>query len=484
MLKAQQNKFKDADYYVSRAGQINPSNAEIARLKFEIEKQRKINKANELYSILEEARKNVNNNNCYGAVSLYEKYNSLTTPDKNVLLEEADAYICLKDYTSAINIYNGLLNQSYDYEIAGKKAKVLLWSNDPQKALNEFNALYAKNPEDSEVRMYIGDCYMQMKQYSRARRIYNELLAESPGSRLIQTRLGWLGEGGGSFTSFRFPSYFLVNPETDYYFDNYDFKYSLQGLMLEAGLNNYISLGVSGYRGELDSASSGLNFYTIKGLLTLRFNRIFSMGLSAGKSVFENDQDLVVGSAYLKAQDKDYRIMLDYTSQDAAHVFYSPFLVNVRLRADMIRLSGEYNSESGLMASGYYNYFAVSDDNRGNNLQIRLGKRFGELAAGYEFYYLGFRDSTRLYYTPANFESHSLWGEWFIVDKSENRVTAGGRVGIIPENNFILREAFISARVLLAEHFILQGRITTGSTVRQNLGYSSTSFNVSAYWTF
>ena len=484
MLKAQQSKFRDADYYVSRAGQINPSNTEIARLKFEIEKQRKISQANEIYSILEEARENVNNNNCYGAVNLYEKYNSLTSPDKNVLLEEADAYICLKDYTSAINIYNDLLNQSYDYEIAKKKAKVVFWSNNPREALGDFNSLFAANPRDSEVRMYMGDCYMQLKQYSRARGIYNELIAEYPGSRLIQTRLGWLGEGSGSPLALRFPSYFLINPETDYYFDNYDFKYSLQGLMVEVGLNNYISLGVSGYRGELDSASSGLNFYTIKGLLTLRFARIFSLGVSAGKSVFENDQDLVVGSAYLKAQDKDYYVMLDYTAQDAAQVFYSPFLVNVRLRSDMIRLSGEYNSETGLMASGYYNYFAVSDDNRGNNFQLRLGKRFGELAAGYEFYYLGFRDSTRLYYTPANFESHSLWGQWFIVDNSQNKVTAGGRVGIIPENNFILREAFISARILLAEHFIIQGRITTGSTVRQNLGYSSTSFNISAYWTF
>ena len=49
----------------------------------------------------------------------------------SILLEEADAYVCIKDYQSAINIYNGLLDQQYDYAIAKKRAKVIFWSNDP-----------------------------------------------------------------------------------------------------------------------------------------------------------------------------------------------------------------------------------------------------------------------------------------------------------------------------------------------------------------
>ncbi len=484
MLKSQQNKFNDAEIYVSRAENINPSDVEIARLKFEINKQKKISEANNIYSILEAARNKVSEKDCYAAIALYKEYNSLTSPAEEILLEEADAYLCLKDYESAVKIYDNLLDQSYDYMIAKKKAEAIFWSRDPLQALTEFSKLHAVNPEDSEVRMYIGDCYMQLKQYSKARGIYNELLAESPGSKLLETRLGWLGEGNGNFISFKFPSYFLVNPEAGYYFDNYNFKYSLQGLMLEAGLNNYISVGVSGYRGEIDSASSGLNFYTLKGQLSVRFNKIFSSGLSAGKTFFENDQDVVVGSAYLKAEEKSFTIKLDYNSQDAAQIFYSPFLVNSRLKVDMLRLSGEYLGESGLMSSGYYSYYLVSDKNRGNNLQLRLGKKFGELAAGYEYYYLGFKDSSRLYYTPENFESHSLWGEWFIIDNKNNELKAGGKIGIIPENNFILREAFVSARFLLAEHFTLQGRLSTGSTVRQNTGYSSTSFNISAYWVF
>ncbi len=297
MLKSQQNKFNDAELYVSRAENINPSDLEIARLKFEIDKQKKLNEANDIYSVLESARNKISEQDCYAAIKLYNKYNSLTSPAREVMLEEADAYLCVKDYLSAIRIYDNLLDQSFDYNIAKKKAEAMLWNNDPGQALTEFNKLYAYKPEDSEVRMYTGDCYMQLKQYSKARKIYNDLLDESPGSRLIETRLGWLGEGNGSFVSFKFPSYFLVNPETDYYFDNYNFKYSLQGLMLEAGINNYLSFGVSGYRGEIDSASSGLNFYTLKGHLSARFNKIFSTGVAAGKTLFENDQEVVVGSA-------------------------------------------------------------------------------------------------------------------------------------------------------------------------------------------
>jgi len=484
MLKSLQNKFKDAEFYVSRAENINPSDIEIARLKFEIDKQKKLNEADDIYSILEAARDKISEKDCYAAIDLYKKYNSLTSPSKEILLEEADAFLCMKDYQSAIRIYDNLLALSYDYNIAKKKAEVIFWDNNPLRALNEFTKLYAENPQDSEVRMYIGDCYMQLKQYSDARKIYNDLLDESPGSRLIETRLSWLGGENGNFMSFKFPSYFLVNPEVGYYFDNYNFKYSLQGLMFEAGINNYLSAGLSGYRGEIDSAASGLNFYTLKGHLSIRFNKLFSLGLSAGKTFFENDQDLLVGSAYLKAEEKTFAIKLDYNSQDAAQILYSPFLVNSRLKVDMLRLSGEYLGESGLLSSGYYSYYFVSDKNRGNNLQFRLGKKFGELAAGYEYYYLGFKDSSRLYYTPENFESHSLWGEWFIIDNKNNELKAGGKIGIIPENNFILREAFVSARFLLAEHFTLQGRLSTGSTVRQNTGYSSTSFNISAYWVF
>jgi tetratricopeptide (TPR) repeat protein len=446
MLKSQQNKFKDAEYYASLAGEINPLNIGIARLKFEIDKQEKINKANELYSILEEARQKVTRKDCYGAVNLYEKYNSLTLPDENILLEEADAYLCLKDYYSAIKIYDNLLNQSYNYDIAKKRAKVIFWSNDPQKALNEFDRLYAQNPGDSEVRMYIGDCYMQLKQYGNARKIYNDLLVEAPGSKLIQTRLGWLGEESGNFLSFRFPAYFLLNPEANYYFDNSDFKYSIQGLMFETGINNYLSIGISGYTGELDSASSRLSLYTVQGLFSIRFSKIFSTGLSAGKTFFENNEDIIIGSAYFKAEEKNYLVKLDYLNQDAAQLFYSPFLVNQRLKVDMVRLSAEYCAESGLIAMGYYNFYAVSDKNRGNNLQFRLGKRFDDFAAGYEFYYLGFKDVSSLYYSPEKFESHSIWGEWFIIDNKINELKLGGKIGIIPENNFIPREAYINAR--------------------------------------
>ncbi len=254
--------------------------------------------------------------------------------------------------------------------------------------------------------------------------------------------------------------------------------------MLETGFNNYISIGFSAQRGELDSASLRLNFYTAKGLLSLRLGRIFSMGLSVGETFFENNEKETIGSAFLKAEEKNYNLTLDYNLQDAAQVLYSPLLVYRRLRTNLVRLSGEYRSESGLLASGYFSYYFVSDHNQGRNLQLRIGKRFGELAAGYEFYYLGFNDSTRLYYTPSDFESHSLWGEWFIVDNKENEVKLGGKVGLIPENNFILREAFLSARVLLAEHFTLQGRLSMGSTIRQTTGYRSASFNIAAYWTF
>ena len=54
MLKFQQNDFKNAGYYASRANDINPSSLEVARLKFEIGRQEGINRQNENYLILQD----------------------------------------------------------------------------------------------------------------------------------------------------------------------------------------------------------------------------------------------------------------------------------------------------------------------------------------------------------------------------------------------------------------------------------------------
>lgn len=484
MLKFQKNDLKNAYYYASLAGNINPVSSEIARLKYEINSQQGLNKQNELYLILDEARRKADAKDCYGAVRLFEKYNDLTSPDKNILIEEADAYVCSKDYDAAIKIYDKLLRWNYDYGIDKQRAKVILWSGNSLEALKEFQRLYASHPDDSEIKMYLGDAYFQLKQYTDSKRIYDELYLEYPGSKLIQTRLGWFGGEGENFFTFRLPSYFMINPEGSYYFDNFDFQYSLQGLSVEAGLNSYISIGFSGSRGEIDSSGTGLTFYTAKALLSLRFNKIFSSGLSIGKTYFDTEENILIGSAYLKADAKNYNFGVEYVSQDAAQIFYSPFLVSKRLKVDLLKFSGDYRSESGLLASGIFNYYFVSDRNSGSNLLFRLGKKFDELAAGYEFYFLGFKNYTRLYYSPGNFESHSLWGEWSIIENGEDELKIGGKVGIIPDDNFILREIFASAKFLLTRHFALLGKISTGSTVRENLGYSSTSFFASAYWTF
>jgi hypothetical protein len=213
-------------------------------------------------------------------------------------------------------------------------------------------------------------------------------------------------------------------------------------------------------------------------------SKIISSGLSIGKTFFDNKYDLLVGGAYIKAETKIYDLRLDYISQDAAMIFYSPYLINHRLKVDNVKFTGDYHSASGLLVSGIYSYYFVSDGNKGNNFQFRLGKKFDEIAAGYEFYFLGFKDSSKLYYSPESFESHSVWGEWFMIDNGREELKLGGKIGIIPENNFILREAFISAKFMLEDHFALQGRISTGSTVREKLGYSATSFYITAYWTF
>ncbi len=367
----------------------------------------------------------------------------------------------------AVKIYRSLLSTGGDYEIEKRLAKAYLWGGDSLAALNEFRKLNRKNPQDIETKLFLGDAYLKAGQLQNARIIYEELLLKSPDSHIIKIRLGWLG-GSDKFSFENFPTYIQLIPRALYFTDNTDFSYSNVSLGFDLGVTRYLAFGFLGSRGKLASGTEDLRFNQIKGIGYIKFNDIFSGSAGFGQTYFVNELKENIIELSLSAQKKNVfsvSVLMNYS--DAAFILYSPFLVNKRLNAYHFSFVGEYQFKNNLIVSGKYSYIDVSDSNSGNQLMVRLGKVFEpEITAGYEYFFYTFETQTQIYWSPSNFESHSIWADWILYKDEAVDFTIGGKVGLIPKNDYLLSEFYAAFNYKIIKTLLLQTRFTTGSSSR------------------
>jgi tetratricopeptide (TPR) repeat protein len=484
LLMVQTNELTHAEEYFSKLQELKPDNNEILKLQRMIETRKKVNKEAELYKLVEKAREYLFNKECEKAIEQFKIYLSDENANTEVRKELADAYLCKGDFQSAISIYDKMiLERPDDYTNIKQRAKLYLWSEDYSRALDEFIKLSRMNSDDAEVKLLLGDSFAAVKDYKNAKQIYKELLDFSPSSYIINQRLIWIE--GPSYRS-GFPTYTMLTPDFNYYTDNFDFLYSTYGLRFDLGVTDFLTLGISGYAGVLGSESVINNISIFKGNIFTRFSDVVSATAALGSTFFPEDEDNLLAEISLKAErPKQYSFSANFYSMDAAQILYSPFLVDTRLRSNYFLLLGDYLIKTSWKFSGSYEFITVSDDNKANRLQLRFGKVFDKVVGvGYEYYYLDFRNQSNLYWSPGNFESHSIWVDWEVAGGSDVNANLGGRIGYIPSDNFILREFYGLANFLLADSFTLQGRLTFTTTAQSGKGYTSTSFSLSAFWNF
>ena len=480
----QNNQLADAEKYLGELSQLNSKDPEYLKLTYMMETQKKINEDAELFRIAENARENLFNKNCDEAIKLFNLYLSDANAKPEVRKELAQAYVCKGDYETAISIYNSLLLETPDdYLIAKERAKLFLWSKNYSMALDEFIKLNRIDPDDAEVKLLLGDSYAGLRDFDKAKEVYEELLAISPSSPMLIERLGWIE--GPSYQS-GFPVYTMLTPDFNYFTDNFDFLYSTYGLRFDLGITNYLTIGASAYGGILSSDSVTNNISIYKGSIIGRFSKTVYATASLGSTLFPNDENQLLAEVTLKAeQPRVYSFSANFYSMDAAQLLYSPNLVDTRLRSNYYLLMGDYIIKSGWKFAGAYAFITVSDDNKANRLQLRFGKIFDKVVGvGYEYYYYDVKNQTNLYWSPENFESHSIWTDWEIVNDADVTANIGGRLGYIPSDEFILREFYGITSVKLADSFTIQGRLTFSTTAQSGKGYTSTSFGLSAFWSF
>jgi tetratricopeptide (TPR) repeat protein len=490
-LKYQTQQFTSAEAIINQIEKIDPANADTKELKYNLVIQKKQYEEAEQFKLLQQARNSLNEKKCADAVNLFKEYLSKAESNEKVKLELANAYVCSNDYPNAINIYSKFLNEKYDYELAKQRAKLYFWSGDSLNALKEFKSLNSQNKEDAEVKLYLGDSYFQMKDYQNAKKLYSELSAQSPSSKLIETRLSWLYQDSdvdGSFSSFinNFPSYTLITPEVNYFKDNLSFKYDLLGLRAEIGAAKYLSIGGSIYRGNVSSDSSKLNFYTYLGSLVIFPTKLLTASFSFGQTEYQDNRKQNISEVTLKSEVADrYSLIGRYRLSDAAQTLYSPFLIDTSLNVTEYSFEGSYFTPSQIILSAQYSYSKISDGNNGKELILRIGKKFSsEFVAGYEYNNLDYDFETPLYYSPNNFESHSLWADYNIIRDEVIDFFIGGKVGLVPNNDFLVKEFNSKLSLKLFESFTLQGQLVFSENSREEVIYRSTSIYVSAFWLF
>ncbi|MEO8231093.1 MAG: tetratricopeptide repeat protein, partial [Ignavibacteriota bacterium] len=477
------NNVSEAENLISEISLIDSTSEKYVMLNSDVENLKTQNELAKNYKILEEARVFSANKNYDSSIKSFKEYLINDPENKSVKLELADVYIANSELNKSIKIYDELLKSGSDYEIEKQRAKVYLWKSDSLSALQEFKKLNQKNSEDVETKMLLGDSYLQNGQVQNARNIYENLLIKSPDSHILKMRLGWLG-GSDKFSFDRFPTFIQLIPRASYFTDNTDFSYLNYGVGFDLGVTNFLTLGFSGSRGKLSSEVNDLRFNQIKGSAYIKLNETFSASGSFGQTFFVNDLKENIIELSLIAQKKNIFNVTGFLNySDAAFILYSPFLVNNRLNVYQFGLNGEYKFKNGLIVSGKYFYIDVSDNNSGNQFVARLGKVFeSNITAGYEYYFYSLKVGTPLYWSPKNFESHSLWAEWILYQDEVFKFDIGGKVGLIPQNDFVVSEFYASFSYQIIKNLLFQTRYSTGSSFKSGVGYRSNSIQASLIW--
>jgi len=447
------------------------------------------------------------NNDSTKAIQEFDNLSKISPDDDEARLFLADMYALANQLSKAEEIYRGLKSKAQDEnqkELIDQKLVFLgeYYVKDKkldkaEEIFNEMNNTIS-NPDLKKYlnqrRLYLGDAYVMAERYGDAKSIYKDLLesaVDTSEQRMVKERISWLPPSGigrglssiGNFFLLFLPTNVGLLPFSSFYLDNQKFQFWNYGMRLDAGFIGFLSVGASWARTNLSNSIINRDFTQFKGLAAIFFSQYISLTGSYGVLNIFGEPDRKIGDAALRyAKQDEFSFILSYENNDARMILYSPNLIPFRINANYYRLNAFYNYRNLVRFSGYYNYFNLGDNNEGNDLQIRLGKRFLENGIfGYEYYFSDFAFISSFYYSPQNFDSHNLWTEWNWAYK-KYKIRVGGKIGYVPSVDFIISEIFGEVTYNPIASLILTGRLGYGNSFRYDSSYKNYSASIIAYW--
>jgi Flp pilus assembly protein TadD len=517
-LLIRDRKFPEGLAKIEEARKIDPTNKAVENAQNFYDVRLALEEDVKNFEILSDARKIAESGDCKASQAKYEEYFSkIKQPSKIEMMEYADVVGCAGDWNKSKGLYQNLLAQEYDYDVSLQLAKATMWSGDSTGALPMFEKLVKEDTTNYDARLFMAEDLEKMEQRDRAKDILDTLLittVDTTKREIVRKRLGWLLAGaprGGNFWSglSHFPSYVRLVPSGFHYSDNQNLRVTSGGLLMELGLFQYLGIGASIKRTYLKGTSNSSNLYYTQYYAGLPGDYTVSSSMTAFKwHVFlYPTQNLYAtagfgtlsyqGVARRNVMDATVRwekknkalMMLSYEKSDAMSFVYSARLVynnlaGTRYNADNYLFNYEYHFSPILKVSGHFQYLSLSDGNQGNDIIVKLGRKFAEgVTGGYEYDMTNYSRSSAYYYAPQHFEAHSLWGEYEYPYDEDLTFTIGGKLGYVPSSDFIIKE--LNGRLLYKpiDSFVLSLTAALGESSRDDTSYKYVSAYFSVYYT-
>jgi tetratricopeptide (TPR) repeat protein len=481
----------EAERYLNMAKLINPDSKEVEAVENHINTRALVEKEREILSMRAEAGKLHDSGKFEAAADKYDQIMAkLDNPEKNILLEYAAYNTDAKRYKAAIKTYDRILQMGPDFDVASLRAVNYLAAGDTSKAVEELNVLKTERPYDFSANFYIGDIYERMKKNDDAINLYESMIdansknlanLDSSQISVFQTRLGYLKSGNQYGTAFM--GNLSLSPFAAFYSDNQNFHLSIFGGRIETGVIKFLSIGASFARYNITSLAEQRNLTSFMGHAIFSYDNFYaSAGLGQTKSLSSSQNNIFqIVTRYEKKN--DFGLGLSYEKNDARVILYSPFLLNTNISAGLLRFTGNYFITPSFSLYGYYNYIKVNaDSNAGHDFRIRTDKSVDDIIhIGYEYNYINYSRISALYYSPRNFQSHSIWADWNIYKDQKISLNIGGKLGYIPSYDFILREIYGEVVYHPAQIFTISGRISNSGSIRFGTGYNFWAGYLSCY---
>jgi len=493
LIKVGQKDFDEAQKYADKAKSIDPINDEVIKLQSNIDFRRLRAEEERLYAIIEQGRERVLDENCAGALPFYERYLAEAEPNILILKEYGDVNFCAKKYNTALEIYNSVLDEGPDFDVSLQRAKVIYALGDSLTAKNEFEKLVKEDSLSFEAQLYLGDSYAKLEEFGLAEEKYDSLLVwdlDSVQISMVELRKKWIPVTGLRALIETFPNYIGIGPAFSFYSDNLGFKYSNLGVRLDLGVTTFLTVGISYFKTYISSPDVSRDFTTFKGHLTFRFLSNLTGGFGFGPVNSRGQQIQRESDVFLRFEEKKkYSLFGTIKASDAGVMLYSPDLVDTRFASTIYTLDGEYLDLKGFLFKGHYQFVSIEEGhvdyghNKGNDFRLRVGREFFEgIKGGYEYAFSNYRYDSDYYYSPQNFESHSLWMDADFTEDEDYELFLGGKIGTIPANNLLTLEAHADAIIKIAEGLKLNAKISAGSTARGDQHYKYFSGQFSMYF--
>lgn len=492
-----------AKQLIDKAKRKHPNNPEIKNIEDFYNAQLALEDDRKKMDKREEIGELVNEEDYEGALEIFDEYFEMDdSPSRQIYKEYAQVNIANENYDKAIEIYNDLLDEKYEDEVAINRANAYLWSGDSLNALSNFLELVENDHDSYDVKLGLADSYYINREYGDAEDIYDELLDEAGDSTQIsllkqkKDMLPMYGFTAGlnSVVQFALPTNVSFSPIASFYDDNRELTYYQYGLRAEVGMFRYFTLGGTWMRTHL--LSNKPNYLVNHQVLTELSGQIyfhpfkhFSIGGSLGRLNIEGESYKRVGTIDARWFSDNLQLSAGYKDTDARLVLFSPQLLYRSFDLYLYYLSANYRLRDKYKFLLYYHYFTVADnsnkitDNIGNDFRFRMGKSFVEnIFFGYGYLFADYGYVTKEYYSPQEFSTHSIWVDYECNKINKLDLTFGGKLGYAPSVDFIVGDLYADASYQVRENLSVNGRATYGHSYRNGSGYRFISVFLSAYW--